>query len=87
MADDQAEDVLIGELKKNAKARLRASLTRYRNHDLVDLRLCVEDDTAGKFDGPPGNGLSLRRELLPALRDVGVEAEQQAAKEAVESEA
>ena len=84
VADEQAGDVLVGELQKNVKQRVKVRLTEYQGVPLVDIRVFVEDSTPGRFTKPTGKGIALRRELLPALKDLVAQAVREAAKETVE---
>jgi hypothetical protein len=71
-------DVRIGEVCKNARERVRVSLTTYDGHDLCDIRVYVQGDIAGVFDRPTRKGVCVRRELLPTLRGLLQNAEREA---------
>ena len=56
---------VVATLQKNARERLNVTLTEYRGHELVDMRVYFED-----ADGdwrPSRKGLTLSRALLPEL--------------------
>ena len=60
--------------KKNALEVVKASLTNYRGHDLIDLRIWMERKP-GEFTATK-KGLSIRAELFPELKRAAlVEAE------------
>ena len=73
-----SEPVLIAELAKNARERVRVALTEYNGHRLVDLRVFYEDRLSGEWR--PGKGLAIRRELMPELRKA-LQAAERVAKE------
>jgi hypothetical protein len=65
-------DTLIAEFQKNARERVRVSLTEYGGHALLDVRAFYEDATG---EWKPGKGLAIRRELIPELRKALLAAE------------
>lgn len=65
-------DVLVAELVKNTRERLRVTLTEYHGRELLDLRAYYQD-AGGEWK--PGKGLTVRRELLPELRKALLAAE------------
>jgi hypothetical protein len=69
------EATVIGEVAKNARERVRVSLTSYEGHPLCDVRVFVQGDVAGVFDRPTKKGLCIRRELVPTLRGLLQKAE------------
>ena len=62
---------LAGEFQKNAKERVRVRLTEFGGHRLIDIRAFYPEGEEWK----PGKGITLRRELLPELREALREAE------------
>ena len=66
---------VVATFPKNARERVQVELTRYREHDLVDLRVYV--DTGADWVPTP-KGVALRVALLPELVAALTEAERQA---------
>lgn len=62
---------LIAEFNKNAREKVRVSLTEYNGAKLIDIRAYYQDGEAWK----PGKGLALRRELIPILKKALIAAE------------
>lgn len=73
-------DNVIAEFTKNARERVRVTLTTYGGHKLIDLRAFYQDTSTGEWR--PGRGLALRRELLPDLKRAILAAEKAAKQEA-----
>jgi len=67
-----SEPVLIAELSKNARERVRVRLTEYHGYRLLDVRVFYQD-ARGEWN--PGRGLTVRRELIPELRKALLAAE------------
>ena len=65
-------DTLVAEFQKNARERVRVSLTQYGGHELLDVRAFYED-ASGEWKA--GKGLAIRRELIPELRKALLAAE------------
>jgi hypothetical protein len=59
-------DVILYEWRKNARERVRVSLSHYRGHDLVDIRAWF-DAGDGTFR-PSKSGIGIQWEQLPQLR-------------------
>ena len=59
------------EIRKNATETIRVAPTRYKDNDLLDVRVYYEDATGEKK--PSRKGLCLRpetwQELLPMIKD------------------
>jgi hypothetical protein len=71
-----APDHVIATIQKNAREELRIALTRFKEYDLISLRVWA----SGK-DGdavPTKAGFALRVALLPELRAAIEEAEREA---------
>ena len=69
---------VIAELEKNRSERVRVALDKYRDIDLIDVRVVVPLSGGTGLWAPTKKGLSLRIGQLPAL----IEALQLAAVEA-----
>jgi len=67
-----SEPIVVAELPKNARERLRVALTEYNGHRLCDVRTFYQDRTG---EWRPGKGISVRRALLPELRKALLAAE------------
>ena len=59
--------VVIATLQKNPRQSLRVALTRYRDMDLIDVRVCVPLGCAAEVLSPTAKGVSLNVAMLPAL--------------------
>lgn len=71
--------VVIYEVQKNKRERVRVALDQFKGHDLIDVRVTVQMDHGAPFT-PTAKGVSLKVEKLPEL----IAALQVAASEAVE---
>lgn len=64
------------EIKKNALAIIRIQRTKYKGHDLIDIRVYVEDRNGEKI--PTKKGITFKVELLDeiieALKEIKGEA-------------
>ncbi len=69
---------MIATIEKNAVEKLRVALSEYRGHDLVDLRIWANYDSAGSEKRPTKKGFALRIEFLPELIAVLKKAESEA---------
>ena len=56
---NETNATLVAEFEKNARERVRVSLTEYGGHRLLDLRAYYQDATG---EWRPGKGLTLRRD-------------------------
>lgn len=67
--------MVIREIQKNSRERLRVSLDQFKGHDLIALRVWVDGD-----DGPvpTRSGFGLRVQQIPELREALADAERQA---------
>jgi len=77
-------DVILHEWRKNARERVRVSLSHYRGHDLVDIRAWF-DAGDGTFR-PSKSGIGIQWEQVPELRR-GLEAAEAAIGNCVDPEA
>jgi Transcriptional Coactivator p15 (PC4) len=66
-------DELIAQFEKNATEVVRVSLTEYRGHKLVDVRVYYSDDE-GQYR-PTKKGVSLSVDVYPDFRRALVELE------------
>jgi hypothetical protein len=70
--------VIIAELEKNRRERVRVALDQWQGHNLIDIRVTAQFTEAVDVWGPTKKGLSMNVALLPALRAALVEAEARA---------
>ncbi len=66
----------IAIIQKNSREELRVTLEEYRGHDLLNLRVWFEAEDGTMRPGK--QGLALRLELLPELRQALEAAQAQA---------
>ena len=66
---------LIAIVPKNARERVQVSLTRYHEHDLVDVRVYADN---GEEWVATAKGVALRTVMLPALAVALKDAEREA---------
>jgi hypothetical protein len=59
-----AADTVVAEFRKNNREIVRISLSRYKGHETLDMRIVIGD---GQGAVVTKKGLTLRRELLPDL--------------------
>jgi hypothetical protein len=69
---------VVGEFRKNARETLRVALVTWQDRDLLDVRLFVASADDPSLLMPTRKGLSMSPSLLPALRALISEAEEQA---------
>src|SRR5262245_16623062 len=67
-------DALVSRIAKNPTEEVRVSLTSYRGHDLVDIRVFFQDDQ-GEWR-PTKRGVSLSVDSFAELREAIVKAEE-----------
>jgi hypothetical protein len=67
-------DALVARIAKNPTEEVRVSLTSYRGHDLVDIRVFFQDEQ-GDWR-PTKRGVSLSVDSFAELRDAIVKAEE-----------
>jgi hypothetical protein len=67
-------DALVARIAKNPTEEVRVSLTSYRGHDLVDIRVFFQDEQ-GEWR-PTKRGVSLSVDSFSELRDAIVKAEE-----------
>jgi hypothetical protein len=67
-------DALVARIAKNPTEEVRVSLTSYRGHDLVDIRVFFQDEQ-GEWR-PTKRGVSLSVDSFAELRDAVVKAEE-----------
>ena len=58
---------VIATIEKNASEELRVALGEYRGHNLVNVRIWANYDSAGSEKRPTNKGFALRVERLPEL--------------------
>ncbi len=61
------QETVIATIEKNTVEELRVALSEYRGHDLVNLRIWANYDSAGSEKRPTKKGFALRIEFLPEL--------------------
>jgi hypothetical protein len=59
--------MMIAEIQKNLKERLRVSIEEYRGHKFIDLRVYFEAEN-GEWK-PTKKGIALNRESIDAVID------------------
>ncbi len=62
------KEQVISEFRKNAKEEVRVSLSNYRGHDLIDIRVFYN---SGNIDGdrfPTKKGITMSTKLIPDLK-------------------
>ena len=62
-------DIIIAEFPKNGRETIRVAVGEFKGHQLVHIRSWTEDHKQPGEMIPTRHGLSLRRELVPALID------------------
>lgn len=62
-----SEGVLIHELEKNKRQRVRVCLKQFKGHELVDVRIFAGLNEATNLPFPTREGISLRLAQLPEL--------------------
>lgn len=67
-------DALVARIAKNPTEEVRLSLTSFRGHDLVDIRVFFQDDQ-GEWR-PTKRGVSLSVDSFAELREAIVKAEE-----------
>ena len=67
-------EALIARIAKNPTEEVRVSLTSYRGHDLVDIRVFFQDEQ-GEWR-PTKRGVSLSVDSFAELRDAVAKAEE-----------
>jgi Transcriptional Coactivator p15 (PC4) len=67
-------DALVARIAKNPTEEVRISLTSYRGHDLVDIRVFFQDEQ-GEWR-PTKRGVSLSVDSFAELREAVVKAEE-----------
>lgn len=72
-ADDKAtrhdaQEIIVGRIKKNAREQIRVALAEYKGHRYVDLRIVVPDPDGG--DRPTKSGLTLKLSAIPELAEL-----------------
>lgn len=72
------QETVIATIEKNAVEEVRVALSEYRGHDLVNLRIWANYDSAGSEKRPTKKGFALRIERLPELIAVLKKAEAEA---------
>jgi len=70
--------LVIAELRKNARERIRVSLDEWRGHQLLDLRVCTQLTEGTDIWSPTKKGLSVNVSMIGPLRMALAEAEHKA---------
>jgi len=68
----------IADIEKNTNERIRIELTRYKDHDLIGLRVYYKVKLTENEWGPTKKGITCRVELLPEIIKALQDAEAQA---------
>ncbi len=69
------EDVIVGQIEKNKREVIRVTLSNFKGHDLVGLRIWFK---AGDDFKPSSKGIALNVRVLPQLIGLMVDAEKKA---------
>ena len=64
-----SEEIIIHQFKKNANERVRISFSTFKGKRLVNLRVYYNAAEEGEDWRPTPKGLTLRRELIPELKE------------------
>ena len=70
--------VIIAELEKNRRERVRIALDQWQGHDLIDIRVTAQFGEAADIWAPTKKGLSMNVAMIPALRQALADAETRA---------
>jgi hypothetical protein len=70
--------IVIAELRKNARERVRIALDEWQGHHLIDIRVTTQFAEAVDVWAPTKKGLSVNVSMLPALREALAAAEARA---------
>jgi hypothetical protein len=70
--------VIIAELDKNRRERVRIALDQWQGHNLIDIRVTAQFGEAADVWAPTKKGLSMNVNMLPALLAALAEAEAKA---------
>ena len=68
-------DETIGRIEKNSREEIRVSLTEFKGHQLIDLRVYALD---GDDANPTKKGIAVKVDKLPELARLLTEAEAEA---------
>jgi len=60
--------MLIGEIQKNTTEKIRVSLSEYKGHKFIDVRVYFEDDT-GEWR-PTKKGVAISKDNIDPLIDL-----------------
>ena len=66
---------VLKDIQKNASNRIRISLTEFKGHDFVDLRVYYEDE-AGEYK-PTKKGVAFNPDLISQVIDALLQAEKE----------
>ena len=70
--------IVLANLQKNSRERVRVALDQYQGRDLLDIRVTTQMSDAADVWSPTKKGVALSVTLLPELRAAVVKSEQQA---------
>jgi len=70
----------IAEIEKNANERIKVELTKYKDHDLIGLRVYYRGSLTGQDWQPTKKGITVRVALLPEIIKALQDAENKAQK-------
>ena len=60
---------LIGEVTKNSKEKIIASINEFKGNTFVDLRVHYEDDISGEYK-PTKKGIALSSKVIPEILEL-----------------
>ena len=69
------ENILVSYFPKNSLEEVRAQITNYKGHDLIDVRVWVKRKD-GQGDLATAKGLTLNIDLMPQLKEAVLALEQ-----------
>lgn len=70
--------IIVAEMRKNTRERVRVALDQWQGHDLLDIRVTTQLTEATDIWTPTKKGLSVNVALIPALRKALADAEAKA---------
>tara|TARA_Y100001973_G_C4966814_1_gene217616 strand:- start:47 stop:262 length:216 start_codon:yes stop_codon:yes gene_type:complete len=63
----------IGEIQKNSREKIIASINEFKGNTFVDLRVHYEDETSGEYK-PTKKGIAVNPKILPQVVEMMLEA-------------
>ena len=69
-------DNVIGEIQKNQREKIIASVNEFKGNTFVDLRVYYEDETAGEYK-PTKKGIAINPKILPQVVELIIQGGEQ----------